>query len=48
VPRVRALDVFGPAEVFGDANRLHGGNPAYKVDIISAGKDRPVTSFVVP
>jgi len=46
VPPVRALDVFGPAEVFGDANRLHGGNPAYKVDIISAGTDRMVTSHI--
>jgi hypothetical protein len=30
VPPVRALDVFGPAEVFADANRLHGGAPTYK------------------
>ena len=27
VPPVRMLDVFGPAEVFTDANRLHGGEP---------------------
>ena len=25
VPPMRTLDVFGPAEVFGDANWLHGG-----------------------
>jgi hypothetical protein len=27
VPPVRAVDVFGPAEVFGDANWLRGGDP---------------------
>lgn len=46
VPPVRTLDVFGPAEVFGDANRLHGGDPAYKVSIISAGADRIVLSHI--
>jgi transcriptional regulator GlxA family with amidase domain len=46
VPPVRALDVFGPAEVFGDANRLHGGEPAYEVSIISAGTDRVISSHI--
>jgi hypothetical protein len=46
VPPVRALDVFGPAEVFGDMNRLHGGDPAYEVNILSAGTDRFVSSHV--
>ena len=46
VPPVRALDVFGPAEVFGDANRLHDGDPAYEVHILSAGTDRIVSSHV--
>lgn len=32
--------MFGPAEVFGDANWLRGGDPAYKIDIISACTDR--------
>jgi transcriptional regulator GlxA family with amidase domain len=36
------LDVFGPAEVFGDANRLHGGDPAYEINIISSGAERSV------
>ena len=46
VPPMRTLDVFGPAEVFGDANWLHGGNPAYKVNIISACTDRVVPNYL--
>jgi transcriptional regulator GlxA family with amidase domain len=46
VPPMRTLDVFGPAEVFGDANWLHGGDPAYKVSIISAGADRMVANYL--
>ncbi len=46
VPPVRTLDLFGPAEVFDDANRLHGGDPEYKVNIISAGADRVVSSLI--
>jgi transcriptional regulator GlxA family with amidase domain len=42
VPPMRTLDVFGPAEVFGDANWLRGGKPVYKVSIISACADRLV------
>lgn len=38
--------MFGPAEVFGDANRLHGGDPAYEVNIISAGADRLIQSHI--
>ena len=47
VPPVRILDVFGPAEVFGDANRQHGGDPAYQVTILSGGSDRVVASEIV-
>jgi transcriptional regulator GlxA family with amidase domain len=46
VPPVRTLDVFGPVEVFGDANRLHGADPAYEVNIISAGPERVVSSHM--
>ncbi|MBV9386414.1 MAG: GlxA family transcriptional regulator [Chroococcidiopsidaceae cyanobacterium CP_BM_ER_R8_30] len=46
VPPVRTLDVFGPAEVFADANRLHGGEPAYEVEIISATEDQIVASHI--
>lgn len=47
VPPVRILNVFGPAEVFGDANGQHGGDPAYQVTIISGGPDRVVASEIV-
>ena len=46
VPPVRTLDVFGPAEVFGDANRLQGGDPSYRVTIISACRERLVPSYI--
>jgi len=46
VPPVRTLDLFGPAEVFGDANRTHGGDPAYEVNIISSGRERIVLSHM--
>lgn len=46
VPPVRTLDVFGPAEVFADANHLSHGDPAYEVQIISATEDRTVTSYL--
>ncbi|HEY3975582.1 MAG TPA: GlxA family transcriptional regulator [Candidatus Sulfotelmatobacter sp.] len=46
VPPMRTLDVFGPAEVFGDANWLRGGDPAYKVNIISACADRMVSNHL--
>jgi transcriptional regulator GlxA family with amidase domain len=46
VPPVRALDVFGPAEVFGDANRLNGGGPVYDIRIVSAGEDRVISSHI--
>jgi transcriptional regulator GlxA family with amidase domain len=39
--------VFGPAEVFGDANRQHGGDPAYQVTIVSGGPDRVVASEII-
>ena len=38
--------MFGPVEVFGDANRLHGGDPAYEVNIISPGPERVVLSHL--
>jgi transcriptional regulator GlxA family with amidase domain len=46
VPPVRTLDLFGPVEVFGDANRMHGGAPAYEVKIISSGPERIVQSHM--
>jgi transcriptional regulator GlxA family with amidase domain len=39
--------VFGPAEVFGDANRQHGGEPAYRVSILSGAPDRVVASEII-
>ena len=43
------LDVVGPAEVFADANKLHGGEPVYEVEIIAAAEDRAVpTQIGVP
>ena len=45
VPPVRALDVFGPSEVFADANRLHGGTPSYRVTVVSAVSERLVESY---
>src|SRR5580658_1110392 len=49
VPPTRMLDVVGPAEVFADANTLHGGEPVYKVEIIAAAEDRAVpTQIGVP
>jgi hypothetical protein len=46
VPPVRAVDVFGPAEVFGDANWLRRGDPSYKVSIVSACRERLVPSYI--
>jgi transcriptional regulator GlxA family with amidase domain len=46
VPPMRTLDVFGPAEVFGDANWLRGGDPAYNVTLISACADRVVSNHL--
>ena len=46
VPPVRTLDLFGPIEVFSDANRLHGGDLAYEVKIISSTPERIVPSHV--
>jgi len=46
VPPARMLDVVGPAEVFTDANKLRGGEPAYEVEIIAAGEDRTVPSQI--
>jgi transcriptional regulator GlxA family with amidase domain len=46
VTPVRMLDVIGPAEVFGDANRLQGDRPFYEIEIISACDERTVTSHI--
>ncbi len=46
VPPVRTLDIFGPAEVFTDANRLRAGDPVYEVEIVSAVDKRVVTSHI--
>jgi transcriptional regulator GlxA family with amidase domain len=46
VPPVRTLDVFGPAEVFADANHLNPAGPAYSVEIVSATGDRTIKSFL--
>ncbi len=46
VPPVRPLDVFGPAEVLGDANRMRGGPPSYHVEVVAAGGERTVASHL--
>lgn len=46
VPPVRTLDVFGPLEVFGDANRSQSGGPIYEINIISGGTDRDVLTHL--
>jgi transcriptional regulator GlxA family with amidase domain len=46
VPPVRTLDVFGPAEVFADANHLNPAGPAYDVQVLSATEDRTVRSYL--
>ncbi|MGB7283570.1 MAG: GlxA family transcriptional regulator [Candidatus Acidiferrum sp.] len=46
VPPVRTLDVFGPVEVFGDANRSGNHGPIYEVSVVSAGTDRDILSHV--
>lgn len=38
--------MFGPLEVFGDANHLRGDEPLYEVRVISAGTDRDVLSHL--
>jgi hypothetical protein len=46
VPPVRTLDVFGPMEVFGDANRSQSRGPIYEINIISGGTDRDVLTHL--
>jgi transcriptional regulator GlxA family with amidase domain len=46
VPPVRTLDVFGPAEVFADANQLNQAGPTYDVEIVSATEERTVRSYL--
>jgi transcriptional regulator GlxA family with amidase domain len=43
---MRTLDVFGPAEVFADANWLRGEDPPYKVNIISPCAGRVVSNHL--
>ena len=40
IPPVRPLDVVGPVEVFGDANRMRGGDPVYSVEIVASGEEK--------
>jgi transcriptional regulator GlxA family with amidase domain len=46
VPPVRTLDVFGPLEVFGDANRSRSDGPTYEINIISGGMDRDILTHL--
>lgn len=46
VPPVRTLDVFGPLEVFGDANRSRPDAPPYEISIVSGGTDRDVPTHL--
>src|SRR5580692_6420169 len=46
VPPVRTLDVFGPLEVFGDANRSRSDGPTYEINVISGGADRDVLTHL--
>ena len=49
VPPVRPLDGVGPAEVFGDANRLRGGDPVSSVEIVASGEEKLMdTHFKMP
>jgi putative intracellular protease/amidase len=40
IPPLRPLDIVGPVEVFGDANRLRGGDPVYSVEIVASGEEK--------
>lgn len=45
LPPVDALDVIGPAEVFANANRIHGGTrPPYVLELVSASADTRLES----
>lgn len=46
VPPARMLDVVGLAEVFADAYKVHGGEPAYQVETVAAGEDRSVPTQI--
>jgi transcriptional regulator GlxA family with amidase domain len=49
IPPVRPLDVVGPVEVFGDANRIRGGDPVYSVEIVASGDEKLMdTHFKMP
>ena len=42
VPPVDELDLVGPVEVFGTANRLLGGRTAYAVEVVTTTRDRKI------
>jgi len=46
VPPVKALDIFGPADVFGNVNSLCNGRREYEINIVSATADRIVFSHI--
>src|SRR5580698_1650192 len=46
VPPVRTLDVYGPLEVFGDANRSQSDGPIYEINIISGATDRDILTHL--
>ena len=46
VPPVRTLDVYGPLEVFGDANRSRTDGPIYEVSVVSAATNRDVLTHL--
>lgn len=49
IPPVRPLDVVGPVEVFGDANRMRGGDPVYSMEIVASGEEKLMdTHFQMP
>jgi transcriptional regulator GlxA family with amidase domain len=42
VPPVDELDLVGPVEVFGTANRLLGGRTPYAVEVVTTARDRRI------
>ncbi len=46
VPPVKALDLFGPVDVFGNVNSLYNGQPEYEINVISSTADRIVSSHI--
>ena len=46
VPPVRLMDVVGPLEVFGEANRIAGRRVPYEIRVISATTERVIESHL--